>query len=148
MRVSAWMALALMVLCVPPARAGIHVGVGSVDEINGVQSAVATLSWETNAVHPWEVMAGAIRARHDFRLHTPRVLFASVSKRYTYRGWFAQGGIAATSSDTEALSGHWQFMTGIGYRYRSFTASIRHMSNANTSGRNRGENLLLLQYGF
>ncbi|HET9049183.1 MAG TPA: acyloxyacyl hydrolase [Chiayiivirga sp.] len=119
-----------------------------VDEIDGVGSTAATLSWETDQVHPWEIMGGVLRARHDRRLRTPRVLFASVSKRFTYRGWFVQSGIAATSSNTEALSGHWQFMTGIGYRYQRFTVSLRHMSNANTTGRNRGENVLLFQYGF
>ncbi len=130
------------------ATAGVHVGIGAVDEIEGVSSKTATLSWETKARHPWEFMAGVIDARDAPAMHTPRVYFASISKRFTWNGWFAQGGIAATNSDTEALSEHWQFMTGIGYRYQRFTVSLRHLSNANTGGRNRGENLLLLQYGF
>lgn len=130
------------------ARAGVHIGIAQVDEIDGVYSAAATLSWETDATHPWEFMGGVIRARHDSRLNTPRVLFAAASKRFTWKGWFAQGGIAATNSDTEELSRHWQFMTGIGYRHRHFTISLRHLSNANTGGRNRGENLLLAQWGF
>ena len=130
------------------ATAGVHVGVGVVDEIEGVSSKTATLSWETEARHPWEFMAGVIDARDDAAMRTPRVYFASASKRFTWKGWFAQGGIAATNSNTEALSEHWQFMTGIGYRHQRFTVSLRHLSNANTGGRNRGENLLLLQYGF
>jgi len=43
---------------------------------------------------------------------------------------------------------NWQFMTGIGYRHDRFTVSLRHLSNANTGGRNRGGKLLLFQYGF
>ncbi len=130
------------------AFAGVHVGVAKVDEIEGVGSEALTLSWETQARHPWEFMVGGIAARNNSVLDTPRVYFGSVSKRFTWKGWFAQGGIAATNSDTEVLSRHWQFQTGIGYRYQRLTLSLRHLSNANTGGRNRGENLLLLQYGF
>lgn len=132
----------------PVAMAGVHVGLGVVDEIEGVGSKAMVLSWENEARHPWEVMLGGIDARDDAAMTTPRVYFASLSKRFTWRGWFAQGGIAATNSDTEVLSRHWQFMTGIGYRHQRITVSLRHLSNANTGGRNRGENLLLFQYGF
>ena len=128
--------------------AGVHVGLAQVDEIEGVTSKAATLSWETDQRHPWEFMGGVIKARNDARLSSPRVIFGSVSKRFTWHGWFAHGGIAATNSDTEELSRHWQFMTGIGYRYQRLTVSVRHLSNANTGGRNRGENLFLLQFGF
>lgn len=131
-----------------PAMAGIHVGLGPVDEIQGKGSNTLTLSWENQARHPWEVMVGIIDERDSTIISTPRVYFGSVSKRFTWKGWFAQGGIAATNSDTEVLSRHWQFMTGIGYRHDRFTVSLRHLSNANTGGRNRGENLLLFQYGF
>lgn len=131
-----------------PARAGIHVGVGAVDEVQGRNSAMLAVSWENQATHPWEVMAGVIGERNSAVISTPRVYFGALSKRFTWKGWFAQGGIAATNSDTEVLSGNWQFMTGIGYRHERFTLSLRHLSNANTGGRNRGENFLLLQYGF
>lgn len=130
------------------ATAGVHVGLGPVDEVEGVGSQALTLSWETEAPHPWEFMAGVIDQREKAMMHTPRVYFGAVSKRFTWKGWFAQGGIAATNSNTEVLSEHWQFMTGIGYRHKRFTVSLRHLSNANTGGRNRGENLLLVQYGF
>lgn len=130
------------------ARAAVFVGLGSVDEIDGVDSASATVSWETGQTHPWEILGGIIRARHNEHLRTPRVLFASLSKRFTWKGLFVQGGIATTTSDTEVLSGHWQFATGFGYRHDRFTISVRHLSNADTTGRNRGENLFLLQYEF
>ena len=130
------------------ASAGIHAGLGPVDEIEGKSSVLATLSWETGNAHPWEFMAGIIGARDAAAIHTPRVYFGSVSKRFTWNGWFAQGGIAATNSDTEVLSGHWQFHTGLGYRHGRYSASLRHLSNANTGGRNRGETFLLFQFGF
>ena len=140
--------IAVLLLSASPADAGVHIGLGTVDEIDGVNSAGATVSWETSQRHPWEIMGGVIRARHKADLTTPRVLFATISKRFTWKGLFVQGGIATTSSDTEVLSGHWQFVTGVGYRHDRFTVSVRHLSNADTTGRNRGENLLLVQYGF
>ena len=130
------------------ARAGFHAGVAMADEIDGVASHALTLSWETPTRHPWEFMLGYIAARNAAAARTPDVYFGSVSKRFIWRGWFVQGGIVATNSETEALSKHWQFQTGIGYRYQRLTFSLRHLSNANTGGRNRGENLLLVQYGF
>lgn len=128
--------------------AGVHAGVAWVNEIDGVPSAAMTLSWETEQTHPWEFLGGVIRTRHDRNLHTPRVLFATASKRFSWNRWFVQGGIAATSSNTDVLSAHWQFATGAGYRQGHFTVSLRHLSNASTGGRNRGETLMLFQYGF
>lgn len=138
----------VLVIATGNANAGFHAGAAWVDEIDGVASHALTLSWETPAQHPWEFMLGYIAARNAAAARTPDVYFGSVSKRFTWRGWFVQGGIAATNSETEALSRHWQFQTGIGYRYQCLTFSLRHLSNANTGGRNRGENLLLVQYGF
>ncbi len=146
-RISSLLLVALL-LAAGNASAGFHAGAALVDEIEGVGSHALTLSWETPTRHPWEFMLGGIAARDDAAMRTPRVYFGSVSKRFTWKGWFAQGGIAATNSDTEALSRHWQFQTGIGYRHQRLTLSLRHLSNANTGGRNRGENLLLVQYGF
>ena len=128
--------------------AGVHAGAALMDEVRGERSSALSISWETEQANPWEFMGGVIRARHGHRLITPQVWFASASKRFVFGRWFAQGGIAATSSDTEVLSGHWQFMTGFGYRRDRFTVSLRHMSNAGTTGRNIGENLLLVQVGF
>lgn len=132
----------------PAAHAGFHVGASPVDEIDGQGSVMVGVSWETEHKHPWEVIVGLIDGRDPDPTATPDVYFAAVSKRFTWHGFFVQGGVAMTNSDTEVLSEHWQFQTGIGYRYKRFTASIRHLSNANTGGRNRGENYLFLSYGF
>ena len=130
------------------ARAGVHVGLGLVDEIEGERSAMATVAWQTDATHPWEFMLGHIDARNGGSFRTPGASFVSVSKRYTWKGWFAQGGIAYADVDNEVLSKHFQFQTGIGYDFGRLALSLRHLSNANTGGRNRGETFLLLDYGF
>ena len=142
-------ALAAGVLLAGPAKAGVEVGVGVVDEIDGEGSQIATVSWLTEQEHPWEFLAGFIASR-DMTLSgpTPDVFFVSVSKRLTWRQWFVSSGIAWADVDNEVLSKHFQFQTGVGYDFGALSVSLRHLSNANTGGRNRGETWLQLQYGF
>lgn len=140
----------LLLMLPAPAAAGVELGVAYVDEIEGESTAALTLGYLTDDPHPWEFMAGHIQSRsRSSPVYSPNVAFLALSKRFTWRGWFVQGGIAWTDSDNEVLSRHWQFMTAGGYRFNErWTLSLRHLSNANTGGRNRGENLLMLQYGF
>lgn len=140
----------LLFLSSTPASAGVELGLAHVGEIEGQSTHALTLGYLTEGAHPWEFTAGHILSRsRTSRVPSPNVTFLALSKRLTWRGWFVQGGIAWTDSDTEVLSRKWQFMTGGGYRFNErWSLSLRHLSNANTGGRNRGENLLLLQYGF
>lgn len=142
-----WLAAALALAWGSQAHAGWHAGVGAVDEIDGEDSWMATVSWRTDHAHPYEVIAGYI-AERDENIVTPDVFWISASKRFTWRHWFAQGGIAWADVDNEVLSNHFQFQTGIGYDFGRLELSLRHLSNANTGGRNRGETFLLLDYGF
>lgn len=141
-------ALAVSALFSSAAHAGWHVGAGPVDEIDGEGSWLATVSWETEQTHPWEFMAGYIGERDEPAIRTPDVMWISASKRFTWKGWFAQGGIAYADVDNDILSNHFQFQTGVGYDFGRVALSLRHLSNANTGGRNRGETFLLAQYGF
>jgi len=76
----------------------------------------------------------------------PATLFLAASKRLTWRGWFVSGGVAVSDYESEVLSGHGQFYTGAGYTAGSWTASLRHLSNGDTGGRNRGETLAILEH--
>jgi hypothetical protein len=135
-------------LAAPLARAGWHVGLGAVDEIDGEGSWMATLAWLTESEHPWEFIAGHLDGRNTAAIRTPDVIFVSVSKRLTWKRWFTQSGIAYANVDNEVLSKHFQFQTALGYDGGRWTLSLRHLSNANTGGRNRGETFLLLDFGF
>ena len=139
----------VMLLAMRPAVAGVELGLGPADEIDGEGSWVATVSWLSDQRHPWEFMAGVIGSR-DMTESGPTddVAFVSVSKRLTWRGWFVQSGVAWADSDNEVLSNHFQFQTALGYDFGRLSLSLRHLSNANTGGRNRGETWALLQYGF
>jgi hypothetical protein len=145
--ISAFVAAALLAIALP-AGAGVHVGVGPVDEIDGDESALVTVAWLTEDTHPWEFIAGYIDGRDGPVIETPGTFFISASKRFTWHRWFAQGGIAYADADNEVLSNHFQFQTGVGYDFGRLSLSLRHLSNANTGGRNRGETFLLLDYGF
>ena len=142
-----WGMAVLLLAGAGQAHATWHVGGAIVDEIDGEGSWMATVAWLTPDEHPYEFIAGYIGER-DENIVTPDVFFVSASKRFTWKRWFAQGGIAWTDSDTEVLSKHFQFQTGVGYDFGRVSVSLRHMSNANTGGRNRGETFLLFDYGF
>jgi hypothetical protein len=148
MKSRAWWGAALALAWGARAQASWHVGAGPVDEIEGRGTWLATAAWVTQHEHPYEFLAGYIDGRQDPAIVTPDVFWISASKRLTWKGWFAQGGIAWADSDNEVLSEHWQFHTGVGYDFGRLGLSLRHLSNADTGGRNRGETFLLLDYGF
>ena len=75
-------------------------------------------------------------------------VFVAISKRFVLRRWFVSAGIAAIDRDSDVLSGHGQFYTGAGYSTGAWTLSVRHISNGDTGGRNRGETFALLEYRF
>jgi hypothetical protein len=144
-----WIALAVACIALvasPRAFAGWHVGAGLVDEIEGDGTGMATVAWVTDAEHPFEFIAGYIVERDGAQLRTPNTFWISASKRFTWRHWFVQSGIAWADVDNEVLSKHFQFQTGIGYDFGRLSLSLRHLSNANTGGRNRGETFLLLDF--
>jgi hypothetical protein len=143
-----WVVAALALAWGAQARASWHVGAGPVDAIDDEPSWLATVAWRTAHAHPYEFNAGRIDGRDSPASRTPDVLFISASKRFMWRGWFAQGGIAYADSDNEVLSRYFQFQTGIGYDFGRASVSLRHLSNAGTGGRNRGETFLLFDYGF
>jgi hypothetical protein len=145
-----WAAWVLAAICAwtVPAQAGVQVGVGPVDEIDGQESWLATVAWLTDAEHPWEFIVGYIRERDTIQLRTPDVFWISASKRLTWRKWFTQSGIAYANVDNDVLSKHFQFQTTLGYDFGRVSVSLRHLSNANTGGRNRGETFLLVDYAF
>ena len=148
MRFASVIGALVLALGSPLAWAGVHLGAGPVDEIEGEGSLLATVSWVTEHKHPYELMLGYIDGRDVSAIHTPGTLFVSASKRYTWKGWFAQGGIAWADADNDVLSEHFQFHTGAGYDFGRFALSLRHLSNADTGGRNRGETFLLLEVGL
>ena len=144
---AAWVLAAIFAFGAP-AHAGVQVGVGPVDEIDGQDSWLATVAWLTDAEHPWEFIVGYIRERDTLRLQTPDVFWISASKRLTWRKWFTQSGIAYANVDNDVLSKHFQFQTTLGYDFGRVSVSLRHLSNANTGGRNRGETFMLVDYAF
>jgi hypothetical protein len=145
------LAFALSFLALPAEARSWHRegALGPVDEIDGERMGAAMLSWVSDDRHPHELSVGYLqpRAGPGGRM-TPRVVFVSATRRFTWRRWFWVNGVALIDGQSEALSSFYQFVNGIGWQGEHVTVSVRHMSNANLRGRNRGENLLLLGWRF
>ncbi len=89
---------------------------------------------------------GYIGDRDDSKVE--RSWLVAGSRQFYWRQWFVSGGLAWVNVDNHVLSGHGQFITGIGRDVGPATLSLRHLSNAGTGGRNGGETLLLVEYRF
>ena len=143
------LACATMASSLASAEPGFAIGLGVTDEIEGERTEVVSVSWLGHSRHPWEFSAGRLGPRDDLeREPLPATVFVAVSKRLTWRRWFVSGGIAVTDQDNDILSGHAQFYSGAGYSTGTWTASLRHLSNGDTGGRNRGESFALVEYRF
>ncbi|HEY5614226.1 MAG TPA: acyloxyacyl hydrolase [Lysobacter sp.] len=150
-RCVAWATALALAMEAPPCRADGRLGVGAgvTDSIDGESTGVLTASWLGAARHPWEISAGYLGRRRDaVDGPAPVTVFVAASKRLVWRGWFVSGGIALIDRDSDILSGHGQFYTGAGYSTGAWTLSLRHISNGDTGGRNRGETFALLEYRF
>lgn len=123
--------------------AEVRIGLGIADEIDGKAAPVATVAWSSPQRHPWEVMGGWVRGREGAAM--PDAYFVALSRQLTWRRWSASGGVAWVSVDNDVLSGHAQFLTGVAYDIGRARLGLRHLSNASTNGRNRGETWLLLE---
>lgn len=73
-----------------------------------------------------------------------------VGLRYerTDNGLALGAAIGAQSGETDALSGHPQFITSVGWRWDRFSLSIRHISNASLHSPNDGETALVGAWRF
>jgi len=143
---AAVLALAPPVCC---AGDGFGLGLGVTHAIDGERTPVLTVSWLGAAKHPWELSAGYLGERERLVDEpAPVTVFVALSKRLTWRRWFVSGGIALIDQESEVLSGHGQFYTGAGYEAGRWGLSVRHLSNGDTGGRNRGETFALFEYRF
>lgn len=138
----------LALLCPRPAPAWhAELGLGPVDEIDGVESRSLALFVLSDHRHPWELSLGLIAERRSRAIITPDTHFLAIGRRFHLgRGFFLTSAIALIDRQSEVLSSRHQFMSGIGWSGKRLSVAIRHLSNADTGGRNRGENVLWLGY--
>ncbi|MDZ3824053.1 MAG: acyloxyacyl hydrolase [Pseudoxanthomonas sp.] len=143
-----WRAAAIALLLVllagsgAPARAEWQLAGGLTDEIDGDQAPVATLGWLSAHRFPLELVGGYIGPRRTRNQGVEETLFLGAALRWTGPWWFLGGGVAAVGETSEVLSSDWQFMTLAGVRGQRLVLTLRHLSNAGTGGRNRGETFL------
>lgn len=125
------------------------------DEIDGEHSTATLISWtgHEREFRGWrwqpEVLAGVIqgrpeaevRARHD-------VHFAGYGTRVLLGDFYIGSGLILIDQQSSILSSVGQFVSSVGWSRGPWRITLRHLSNANTHGENRGENLLSIGYAW
>lgn len=130
-----------------PASASVELAAGIADELDGRSTRLYSVMWLSEHQNPWELGATFIEGRG---LNAPPFTsdrgVISIGRRFTRGRFFLLSGLAYTNRDDEVLSGYFQFQTGLGASIGRWSVSLRHLSNASTSGRNRGETFLLAAF--
>lgn len=144
-----------MLMASAPVVAGtIELALGLADEVGGQQSLAGTASLHLLEDRPisLELLTGHIddRPRRVNEIGNPDEYFVGFTLRRQFGPWFFGGGGAwvPDRSLSEVLSSNGQFMQVAGYRRGAFSLSLRHLSNASTGGRNRGETFLTAGWRF
>lgn len=85
----------------------------------------------------------------------PSVALAAVGARVHrgdvgdwYQPLFFSFQVAATNHVTHALSSHYQFVSTLGWQARHFSLALRHISDGNLRGPNRGETMIVAGLAF
>lgn len=125
-----------------------QVAAGFADEHDGDFAPVATVSYLIDRRFPIEIVGGYIGHRILRSGRTESTWFVGSDLRWQGRWWFVGGGAAWVNRESELLSSRYQFMTLAGLRGQHWVLTLRHLSNASTGGRNRGETFLTLGYGW
>lgn len=143
------LAVLAAVLQVPTAAADEwQVTVGVADKVDDDYALTAGVSYLTDHRFPVELMGGYIGARQVDSGPVGPTWWAGAGLRWQGDWWFLGGGVAFVSNQSEILSSAYQFVTTAGIRHGSWLASLRHLSNASTRGRNRGETFLSIGWAF
>lgn len=121
---------------------------GFADEHDNDYAPVATLGFLTDHRFPIEIVGGYIGSRTIESGRIDPTWFVGADLRWTGRWWFVGGGAAFVSETSEVLSSDYQFMTLAGLRYSDWVLTLRHLSNASTGGRNRGETILTVGWAW
>lgn len=149
--ISLLVVLALGGLALPVAQAAAgewQLAAGVADELDNDFAPAATLSYIVPTRFPIEIVGGYIGHRLLRSGRTESAWFLGADLRWSGRYWFVGGGGAWVNRESEILSSRYQFMTLAGLRWRDWVLTLRHLSNAGTGGRNRGETLLTLGWAW
>lgn len=132
----------------------LEMALGYADEVDGEQAAVGMLSLHLREGRDWpvELLVGHIgeRPRRAGDSGNPDEYFVGFTLRRQFGPWFFGGGgvWVPDRSLSEVLSSNGQFMQVLGWQRGPVAVSLRHLSNASTGGRNRGETFLTVGWRF
>lgn len=136
-----------------PALATHELSLGHVDEIDGIESQGFVYSyrfplerWKRYGLEQ-ELLLGGINGRGALGGPEARdVYFVGAGLRMVRGRFFLGSATTLISRESSILSSRYQFVTAIGFTMGRWAFTARHLSNANTGGRNRGENMFTLGY--
>lgn len=151
--------LAVLVLCAcaPSALAQVEVNAGMSITRDSETTAVGSVAWlpEWRPLHRgllrWEVGALYLPGRNVAGADLDEgvaVVHGGLRYEPTDYGLTAGFGVGAQTGRTDALSGHPQFVSTMGWRWGRFSLLARHISNARLKEPNHGETMLLAAWRF
>jgi len=146
----AMFAVLLLLPLATTAHAGWEIGAGLGDEIFGQTPATAQLSYSFGGRFEQVVSVGGIGERQAGPREISRATaFLSYVVRIPIKRFYFGLGLLASSEKNAVISSTIPYTQTIGWRVNDrWMLELRHISNLSREGRNIGENLLTLNYGF
>lgn len=122
---------------------------GVADELDGDRSQLIEASWlamrsPIKLADYIEVVGGRINGRRAPLLQRSVGFLGLGVRKYWTPYLFSGFALVGVSAQTEAISSDYQFVSSLGLQWRRITITGRHLSNASTNGRNRGETYLAI----
>ena len=140
----ALMAASLIALAPSMASADTYLSAGYTGMHNGGRGRVLMVDWVPTGSR-WDYTIGNIGgAGRDNRDTT----FVAASYQIVDEHLWASFGPALITHQTETLTSTYQFMTTFGYHKGNWAFGVRHLSNGGLRGKNIGENLVFVGWGF
>jgi hypothetical protein len=132
-----------------------HVAAGATYPVGDRWSGAATIGAErgwrpfVGGLLTLDVSAIGIRGRQGTRPQLSNDTQAlAVGMRWRRAGWILGFSPALATARTDTISGTLQFLTTAGYQWQCCALLLQHMSNAGIRGRNIGETMLVVEWGF
>ncbi len=131
--------------------------VGATDDHHGpwVAATIASASWDGTSFGAWrfspQVLLGWIARRGgDARYETTYVPYAGAGVQVAHTDWPISLAFSPVlnARTNQYIGGHLNFLTELSYHYGHATFSLAHISNADLTSPNRGENLILVGWDF
>lgn len=122
----------------------IGVGLGVAGDIDSTNAGTFGMSVSSGHGRKWEGAVIRFGGRSSIHSSHGSRWVLTGARRFQRGRMFFVLGAGLNERDDDVLSGHLQWLTGVGVATHDVDISIRHLSNAGLVGRNRGETWLFV----